>query len=337
MAKKTAEPKAPKAEKKAKADKTPKKPKTLQEFLGTFRRVEPFFWQPTGIIGLDLAIGAGIPRGRTIEIFGGEASGKSLMGWTILKQFQQQGGEIILLENEATAPKKFMTEVGIDVPKLVYERPKTVEAMRDTLVKFVTGVRQFSKAPIAVMFDSVAGSSAVKEWTDEDAEDMGGERPRDQDMASRACALSNFFKQYTIWMAENDVTLICINQLRDKPGVKFGRTSDSPGGRALKFFSSVRIELYKGKAFERGGQEAGADTVVRIEKNKCARPHRKVKLRINYNQGYDPYFGALDMLVQSGRVTVERPGVFKVGEETFAEKDLPEVLTKHPELREAWL
>jgi recombination protein RecA len=335
MPKKTAE-KRPKAEKKVKAEKPAEKPKTLQAFLSNFHHVEPFIWQPSGIVGLDLAIGAGIPRGRTIEIFGAEGSGKSLMGWSILKSIQNAGGETMLLENEATAPQKFMRLVGMNMERLVYERPETVEEFRDTTVRYVTGVRKFTKAPIGIMLDSIAGASAEKEWTDEDAEDMGGERPRDQDMASKAMALSNFFKQHTVWMAENDVTLICINQLRDKPGVKFGRTSDSPGGRALKFFSSVRIELYKGKVFERGGAEAGCDCVMRVEKNKCAQPHRKTTLRINYNVGYDPHFGALDMLVQAGRVSVERPGVFKVGEETFAEKELPDVLIKHPELLEPW-
>ncbi len=331
MTKKTKTPKQTKEKKESKS------PKTLESFLSTFHRVEPFTWMPTGIVALDLALGGGIPRGRIIEIFGAEASGKSLLGWTILKKFQQMGGEVMLLDNEATAPKQFMTQVGLDIPKVVYERPETVEQFRDTVVMYVTGVRKVTKAPIGIMLDSIAGASAEKEWTDEDAEDMGGEKPRDNDMASKAMALSNFFKQHTVWMSENDVTLICINQLRDKPGVMFGRTNDSPGGRALKFFSSQRIELYKGKPFERGGIEAGTDNTARTEKNKCARPHRKAKLRINYNQGYDPYFGAVDMLAQAGRIQVEKPGIFKVGEETFAEKDLPEVLTKHPELLEPWI
>lgn len=321
----------------SKKTKTAAGPKSLGKFLSTFHRVEPFTWMQTGIVALDLAIGHGIPLGRIIEIFGGEAAGKSLLGWTILKKIQQLGGETMLLENEATAPEQFMKAVGMDLERLVYEQPETVEEFRDVIVRYVTGVRKVTQVPIGIMLDSVAGSSANKEWTDEDAEEMGGEKPRDQDMASRAAALSTFFKQHTTWMSKNNVTLICINQIREKIGVSFGRKTDSPGGKALKFFSSVRIELNKGKRFERLGEVVGADCFVNIEKNKCARPYRKPMLRINFNQGFDPLFGAEEMLVKAGRIEVARPGVFKLGEEEFKSADLPAVIEKHPDLLAPWI
>ncbi len=309
----------------------------LKSLASSFGRVESFKTILTGIHPLDLALGNGIPRGRIIEIFGSESAGKSLMGWEILKAFQKIGGETMLLGNEATEPERFMRAVGMDLEKLAYERPETVEQHRDLITQFVTGVRKVSDAPIAIMWDSIAGTSAEKEWDDEGADEFGGEKPRDNDMASRAASLSNFFKQHTTWMAKNDVTLICINQLREKIGVMFGKKTDSPGGRALKFFASIRIELSRGKKFERGGHLAGADCYLTIEKNKCARPARKALLRINWNEGYDRTYGLGDLLVEAGRVKDKKGGTYAIGEETFTMAEWPAISEKHPELMEPWI
>jgi len=306
----------------------------LKSLSSSFNRVEPTVWLPTGIHALDLSIGHGIPRGRIIEIFGGESAGKSLLGWEILKQFQNVGGETMLLGNEATESERFMRLVGIDVDKLAYERPETVEEHRDLIVTFVTGVRKISKAPIGIMWDSIANTSAEKEW---EKDEEVGEKPRDNDMASRAASLSNFFKQHSTWMVKNDVTLLLINQIREKIGVMFGKKTDSPGGRALKFAASVRIELTRGKRFEKEGIIAGTDCYMTVEKNKCARPFRKACLRINWNQGYDRYAGLGDTLVAAGRVKDLKGNTFAIGDEKFTTNDWPAVLEKHPELMAPWI
>lgn len=202
----------------------------------------------------------------------------------------------------------------------------------DTFDICVEGSNNFVAAGV-IVHNSIAATSAKGEWKKED----GKEVPKENEMASRASAMSDFFRQYTVWMEKNNVTLICINQLRDKIGVMFGRKTDSPGGHALKHHASVRIELTRGKRFEVGGYTGGVECHASIQKNKCAPPFRRATLRVNWNQGFDALAGLDEVLEESGRIKTAKPGVYKCGEEEFQKSGMSEFVASHPTLLENWL
>lgn len=305
----------------------------IKAFLSQYNRLEKINWMPTGIHALDLAIGGGIPMGRIIEVFGGETGGKSVLGWTIIKAFQKAGGYGMMLDVEATTPEQFIQLVGVDLDNLAYEWPETVEEARDYIVNWVNGIRKLSKGPLVVMLDSVAAISAEGEWAKEDGKYV----PRDNDMASRAQAIADFFKQHTVFLARNNVTLLCLNQLRDKIGIVYGRKTDSPGGHSLKHAAIVRLELSRGKKIEPDGKIIGINCHARVEKNKAAAPFRKAELQILWGKGYDPFAGLVDVLVAAGRIQDLKGGEYQLGETKFKAEDIASIVEKNPVLLEPWL
>lgn len=291
-------------------------------------------WIRTGVHALDLAIGNGIPLGRTIEIFGNEQAGKSLLAWLIAKAFQKAGGIVLLFDIEATAPTEFMQTLGLKTDEIILpsEEINTIEDVRDSLVETVTKIRDIDpEVPILAILDSVAATTSRGEWENE--EDM---KVKDNPMGRRAEAFSKFFRTHTVWMDKNNVSLCCVNQLRDKIGVMFGRKDESPGGRALKFGASVRIELTRGKKIELNEKHIGLECRVHIQKNKVAVPFRSTILRVMFGQGFDPFSGLIPVLASAERIK-EVTGGFEYGEKKYKNADLESVIAEHPELVNEWL
>lgn len=287
----------------------------------------------TGIHALDLMIGGGIPLGRIIEIFGGESAGKSLMAWTIAKAFQKVGGVVILLDMEATAPADFMKAVGVDTEQVIEppEPPRTIEECRDWVVKFITEIRALDKdVPILIIWDTIASSPSEGEFEDID------KQKTKESVAAQARAISQFFRHFTIYLSEQNATLLCVNQLREKIGVRFGKKTDSPGGKALKFYASVRIELSKGAPKKVNDVARSYTCYASIPKNKVNVPFRSAELQVILGQGYNPVGGLMDLLEQAGRLK-KSPKAFKVGETEYQKSELQKAIDEHPELLNDWM
>ena len=305
----------------------------LMKLIAKFKRPPEVRWLRTGIHALDLACGGGIPIGRCIEVFGSESAGKSLLAWTIAAVVQRLGGVIILFDLEATAPAEFMRLVGVNVETLIMpqETPRTVEELRESLKDIVSQIRAVDKdVPILAIWDSVAATSANGEWEDLDTYEVKA------NVGARAKAMSEFFRKFTLYLAKEDITLICVNQIREKIGVLYGKKTDSPGGMGLKFHASMRIELNGGKRVELNGKAVGRVCYASVVKNKCASPFRKAELNIMVNKGYDHHAGLLEILIDSGRVKKEHGG-FSIGEKKYKADELAEAVKENPDLLKEWL
>lgn len=309
----------------------------LDSLLKGYNHPEPIKWIRTGIHAVDLALGGGVPMGRIIEILGNEFAGKTLLGCTIFRAFQKAGGACMFANAEAAGAAESLVRLGVDIEKIRYEEPETVEQFRDQCIDFINDVRKVDKdAPICILLDSVANLTSENQW-EEDKE--LGEVPKDNGQPGvRAKAFSEFFAQYAVTFKKQNVTLICNNQLRDKIGVMWGKKTESPGGHALKHIASVRVELGRGKKTQDADDNYKSSVCYfRVEKNRFATPFRKVELQINANEGFDVWKGLLETLVNSKRIIVKRPGVFKLGEEEFEGAKLPEIVEKNPALLDPWI
>lgn len=308
----------------------------LVKLLQKARHPKEVRWIRTGIHAIDLMIGGGIPRGRIIEIFGGESGGKSLLAWQIAKAVQDLGGVVLLYDIEATAPAKFMIALGVNTEDVIMGEiggdVTTVEMIRDDLKNRVEEIRDIDKdIPILVIWDSVAATSCEGEWENKDKMES-----KEHAMGRRGEAMSKFFRQWTEYLDKNDVTLICVNQLRDKIGVMFGRKDESPGGRGLKYHASVRLELTRSKKIEKDGNVIGVLCRAIVQKNKVAPPFRKSEdLRIMWGTGFDPESGLIDLLIESGRVKKEKESLV-VGDGKYKASELGKLLQEHPEILEEW-
>jgi recombination protein RecA len=305
----------------------------LLKLIKELKKPEPVEWMRTGIHALDLILGGGIPVGRIIEIFGPELSTKSTLAWMIGKVVQQRDGAIILCDAEATEPVENMEKLGVDT-NFVF-RPnfqiETVEQVRDFVAKTVGDIRAISKdIPIVVIWDSIAATQAEDEW-----KDFEGRKLRDTEIPGvRARAIASYLRQNTGWFKEQGVTMICVNQLRDKIGVMFGRKNDSTGGRALKYGASIRLELIRSTKLKDGEDTKGFIVIAHVHKHKFAPPFRKTELEFRFASGFDNYIGLEDVLESAGRIKKIKGGGVIVGEEKFA--TVKEATEKHPELLENW-
>ena len=310
----------------------------LDSLLRSYAHPGPVEWMRTGIHAVDLALGGGLPRGRIIEIAGPDFVGKTLLGLSAMAAFQRAGAACMFANSEAGETAERIENLGVDIERIRYEEPETVEQFRHGMHDFVESVRKVDKkAPIYILLDSVANLTSDNQW--EDDKELG-EVPKDNGQPGvRALAFSKFFAEFAVYLKRNDVTLVCNNQIRDKIGAMFGKKTDSPGGHALKHNASVRIDLGRGKKFENADRTEyqGCVCYFRVEKNRFATPFRKVELRINPTQGFDPWSGLPEILLASKRLTLKKAGVFRFGEEEFASQELPAFVEKHPELLAPWL
>jgi recombination protein RecA len=309
----------------------------LRSLLSGLAKPRATTWLRSGIHALDLCVGGGLPEGRIIEIAGTEAAGKTTIALMAIAAAQRAGGAGIFYDAETALDFRFAEKMGVDTSLMVYEQVRKVEDVRDFLVSHVGQIRAVApKIPLVVAVDSIAALSADKEWKED--KESGGEVLNDNDQPGRrAKALSDLFRFYNSFIAQNNVVFICVNQLRDKIGTMFGEKQDSPGGHALKYHASVVIRLNKGKAH---GPDSGPveyiDAYLKVKKNKVSPPLRQALLKFNMNRGFDTFAGLDEVLVEAGRLK-EKRGAFLLGEEEFPKEALPEMVAKHPELLEPWL
>ncbi len=245
---------------------------------------------PTGSLALDLALGVGgIPRGRIVEIYGNEASGKTTLTYHIIANAQKAGGTAAFIDAEHAMDPDYARAVGVDLDNLLVSQPDTGEQALDIADMLVR-----SGAIDCFVLDSVAALVPRAELEGEMGDSFVGLQARLMSKALRKLAGS---------ISSSMTSGIFINQLREKIGIMFGNPEVTPGGRALKFWSSVRIELRRVENLKVGGETIGAKTRAKVTKNKVAAPFRQAEFDIIYGKGISRGGGLIDLGLSLGLLT----------------------------------
>jgi len=244
---------------------------------------------PTGCLSLDLALGVfGVPRGRVVEVFGPEASGKTTLAQHIIAEAQKMGGVAAFVDAEHALDPDYARKIGVNVDEMLISQPDTGEQALDIVETLVR-----SNAVDVIVVDSVAALTPKAEIEG----DMG-----DQHMGLQARLMSQALRKLTAIISRSKTIVIFINQIRMKIGVVFGNPETTTGGNALKFYSSVRIEVRRSAQIKMGERIIGNRVKTKIVKNKVAAPFRTCEFDIMYNEGISIPGDLLDTGVELGVV-----------------------------------
>ena len=277
---------------------------------------------PTGSLALDAALGiGGVPKGRIIEIYGPESSGKTTLALHILAEAQKRGGEVAFVDAEHALDPVYASALGVDTDNLLVSQPDTGEQaleITDALVR--------SGAVDAIVVDSVAALVPKQEIEGE----MG-----DTFVGLQARLMSQALRKLAGTIAKTNCVVIFINQLRMKIGVMYGNPETTTGGNALKFYSSVRLDVRRVESIKEGGNVIGNKTRVKVVKNKVAPPFREAVFEIMYGQGISKWGEMVDLAVQLD--IVQKSGSwFSMGDERIGQgaNSVKEYLINNPEIAE---
>ena len=275
---------------------------------------------PSDIPALDAALGVGgLPRGRIVEIYGPESSGKTTISLQFLASAQRHGGVAHFIDAEHALDITYAGQLGVDVPNLILSQPQNGEQALEIACDAAE-----SKLVDFIVIDSVAALVPKAELEG----DMG-----DPQMGLQARLMSQAMRKLTGIAATNNVTIVFINQLRMKIGVMFGNPETTTGGNALKFYASIRLDVRRIGAIKHGDEVIGNKTKIKVVKNKVAPPFREVELDLLYGHGFDSIGSVLDMAVEQN--IIEKSGAWyafngeRVGQ---GRENAREFLKEHPEV-----
>jgi len=274
----------------------------------------------TGSLGLDVALGiGGLPRGRVIEIYGPESSGKTTLTLQVIAEAQKAGGTAAFVDAEHALDPAYAEKLGVDVDELLVSQPDTGEQALE-----ITDMLVRSGSIDVVVVDSVAALTPKAEIEG----DMG-----DSHMGLQARLMSQALRKLTGNIKRSNTMVIFINQIRMKIGVMFGNPETTTGGNALKFYASVRMDIRRIGAIKKGEEIVGNETRVKVVKNKMAPPFKQVEFQILYGEGISREGELIDLGVKHG--IVEKSGAwYSYGEERIGQgkENVREFLKQNPDI-----
>ena len=274
----------------------------------------------TGSLALDLALGiGGVPRGRIVEIYGPESSGKTTLALHILAQAQKAGGEVAFVDAEHALDPGYARALGVNIDDMLVSQPDTGEQALE-----ITEALVRSGAVDVVVVDSVAALVPRAEIEGE----MG-----DSHVGLQARLMSQALRKLTGVISKTNAVAIFINQLREKVGVMYGNPETTTGGRALKFYASVRLDVRRGEQLKNGSEVIGNRTKVKVVKNKVAPPFKVAEFDIIYGEGISKFGSLLDMAVE--RDIIHKSGAwFSYEDQRIGQgrENARQYLRDHPEL-----
>jgi len=239
----------------------------------------------TGSIGLDIALGVGgYPKGRIIEIYGPESSGKTTLALHAIAQVQEKGGNVAFIDAEHALDAQYAKKLGVDIDNLLLSQPDTGEQALEIAEALVR-----SGSVDTIVIDSVAALVPEAEING----DMGASH-----VGLQARLMSQAMRKLSGVISKTNTTAIFINQIREKVGIMFGNPETTPGGRALKFYSSVRLEIRRSETIKDGTEIVGNKARIKVVKNKVSPPFKVVQVDIIYGQGISQEGELLDLSVQ---------------------------------------
>jgi recombination protein RecA len=275
---------------------------------------------PTGSLGLDIALGVGgVPRGRVVEIFGPEASGKTTLGLHIIAEAQKLQGLAAFIDAEHAMPAEYSRNLGVDLDNLLISQPDTGEQALEIAEQLIR-----SGAIDIVVIDSVAALVPRSELEGE----MG-----DAQMGSQARLMSQALRKLTSAISKSLTSVIFINQIRHKIGIMFGNPETTTGGNALKFYASLRLDIRRLTPIKVGDETMGYHTRVKVVKNKLAPPFREAEFDIIFGQGISKEGDLLDLATEANLIT-KSGAWYSYGPERLAQgrENAKAYLKEHPEL-----
>ena len=286
------------------------------------REVEPVDVIPTGSLGLDLALGVGgYPRGRIVEIYGPESSGKTTLTLHAIAEAQKAGGIAAFIDAEHAFDRFYAEKLGVDVDNLVISQPDNGEQALEIMENLIR-----SGAIDIVVVDSVAALTPKSEIEG----DMG-----DSKMGLQARLMSQALRKLTGTISKTKCVAIFINQLREKIGMMFGNPETTTGGNALKFYASVRLDIRRGSQIKDGDKVLGNRTKVKVVKNKMAPPFRSTEFDVLYGEGISRTGEIVDLCVEYDVIQKSGSWFSYAGSKLAQGRDaVKELLKDNPELAE---
>ena len=274
---------------------------------------------PTGSLSLDLALGiGGVPRGRIVELYGPESSGKTTVALHIIAEAQKLGGEVAFIDVEHALDPVYAEKLGVNINNLLVSQPDSGEQALEIAEALVR-----SGAIDVIVLDSVAAMTTKAEIDG----DMG-----DNHVGQLARLMSQAMRKLTSVIAKSNCVAIFINQIREKIGVMYGNPETTPGGLALKYYASVRIDVRRIETLKVGGEMIGNRTRAKVIKNKCAPPFKEAEFDIMYGEGISKVGEIVDLGVKLE--IIDKAGAwFTVGEQRIQGRDaVKEYLLANPEI-----